>query len=140
MQFIHNIHTLLKTIHPFHMCSFDEFWQMYPVLCKHHRSTTSRHRIFYPHKRIPHVPFESFYLSHSQPFQPLIYFGPYYSFASFKVLFRDFPGGPVVETLPSNAGVVGSVPGQGAKIPHASQPKSQNIQQKQYCKKFNKDF
>ena len=33
---------------------------------------------------------------------------------------RDFPGGPVVKTLPSNAGGVGSVPGQGAKILHAS--------------------
>ena len=26
------------------------------------------------------------------------------------MLFRDFPGGPVVETLPANAGIVGSVP------------------------------
>ena len=33
---------------------------------------------------------------------------------------RDFPGGPVVKTLPSNAGGVGSIPGQGAKLPHAS--------------------
>ena len=31
----------------------------------------------------------------------------------------DFPGGPVVENLPSNAGDVGSNPGQGTKIPHA---------------------
>ena len=35
----------------------------------------------------------------------------------------DFPGGPVVKTLPSNAGGVGSIPGQTARIPHASQPK-----------------
>ena len=35
----------------------------------------------------------------------------------------DFPGGPVVKTSPSNAGGAGSIPGQGAKIPHASQPK-----------------
>ena len=28
----------------------------------------------------------------------------------------------------------------GAKIPHASRPKNQNIKQKQYCNKFNKDF
>ena len=27
-----------------------------------------------------------------------------------------------------------------AGIPHASQPKNQNIKQKQYCSKFNKDF
>ena len=34
---------------------------------------------------------------------------------------------------------VGSVAGQGAKIPHASWPKKQNIKQNQYCNKFNKD-
>ena len=33
-----------------------------------------------------------------------------------------------------------SIPGQGAKIPHASQQKDQNIKQKQYYNKFNKDF
>ena len=43
-------------------------------------------------------------------------------------------------TPPSNAGAVGSIPGQGTKIPHASQPKKQNIKRKQYCNKFNKDF
>ena len=32
----------------------------------------------------------------------------------------DFPGGPVVKNLPSSAGDVGSIPGQGTKIPHAS--------------------
>ena len=31
----------------------------------------------------------------------------------------DFPGGPVVKTSPSNAGGAGSVPGWGAKVPHA---------------------
>ena len=36
---------------------------------------------------------------------------------------RDFPGGPVVMTSPSKAGGVGSIPGEGPKIPHASQPK-----------------
>ena len=40
----------------------------------------------------------------------------------------------------SNTGGAGSIPGQEAKIPHALQPKSQNIKQKQYCNKFNKDF
>ena len=34
-----------------------------------------------------------------------------------KFLLRDFPGGPVVKTLPSKAGAVGSIPGQEAKIP-----------------------
>ena len=35
------------------------------------------------------------------------------------IMFRDFPGGPVVKTLPSNAGAACSIPGQGAKILHA---------------------
>ena len=38
----------------------------------------------------------------------------------------DFPGGPMVKTLPSNAGAVGLIPGWGAKIPHASWPKKPN--------------
>ena len=46
----------------------------------------------------------------------------------------------MVKPLPSNAGGMGSIRGLGAKIPHASQPKNQNIKQKQYCNKFNKDF
>ena len=33
---------------------------------------------------------------------------------------RDFPGGSVVKTLPSNAGDTGLIPGQGSKIPRAS--------------------
>ena len=53
---------------------------------------------------------------------------------------RDFPGGPVVWTLPSITGDAGLIPGQGAKIPHASGPKDQNIKQKQYCNKFNKNL
>ena len=36
---------------------------------------------------------------------------------------RDFPGGPVVKTSPSNAESVGSIPGWGAKIQHALWPK-----------------
>ena len=51
-----------------------------------------------------------------------------------------FPGGPVVETWLSKAQGVGLIPGWGAKTPHASWPKTQDIKQKQYCKKFNKDF
>ena len=53
---------------------------------------------------------------------------------------RDFPGGPVVKTSPSNAGGLGLTPGHGAKIPHALWLKNQNIKQKQYCHKFNEDF
>ena len=57
-----------------------------------------------------------------------------------KLKFRDFPGGPVVKTSPSNAGCVGSIPGRGAKIPHALWPKNQNIKQKQYFKKFTEEI
>ena len=46
----------------------------------------------------------------------------------------------MVKTSPSNAWGVGSITGRGAKILHALRPKSQNIKQKQYCNKFNKDF
>ena len=46
----------------------------------------------------------------------------------------------MVKTSLSNAGGVGSIPGQGAKIPHPSWPNNQNMKQKQYCNKFNKDF
>ena len=35
----------------------------------------------------------------------------------------DFPGGPGVETSPSNVGGAGLIPGQGVKIPHTSWPK-----------------
>ena len=49
-----------------------------------------------------------------------------------------FPGGPGVKTLSSGAEGMGSIPGQGAKISHSSQPKNQSIKQKQCCNKFNK--
>ena len=43
---------------------------------------------------------------------------------SFKrSLYWDFPGGPVVKTSLPNAGGASSIPGQGAEIPHALQPK-----------------
>ena len=38
----------------------------------------------------------------------------------------------MVKTSPSNAGDVGSIPDQEAKIPHALWPKHQNIKRKQY--------
>ena len=50
------------------------------------------------------------------------------------------PGGLVIKISPSNSGGVGSIPGWGVKIPYASQPKNQNIKQKQYCKKKKKKF
>ena len=48
----------------------------------------------------------------------------------------------MVKTSPSNAGVEGSNPGQGVKIPQALGPKKKNKtkKQKQYCNKFDKDF
>ena len=53
---------------------------------------------------------------------------------------RYFPGSPVVKTSPSSVGGAGLIPGWGAQIPHALQPKNQNLKQKQYCNKFNKDL
>ena len=46
----------------------------------------------------------------------------------------------MVKKSPSNEGSAGLIPGWGAKIPHALCLKNQNIKQKQYCNKFNKDF
>ena len=51
----------------------------------------------------------------------------------------DSPGGPVVKTSPSNAGSVGSIPDRGVKIPHALRLNYQNINQKPYHNKLNKD-
>ena len=46
----------------------------------------------------------------------------------------------MVKTSSSSARGAGLIPGPGARIPHALQPKNQNIEQKQYCSKLNKDF
>ena len=46
----------------------------------------------------------------------------------------------MVRTSPSNAGGASSIPGERARILHASWSKNQNLKQKQYCNKFNKDF
>ena len=40
---------------------------------------------------------------------------------------RDFPDGPVVESLPSNSGGASLIPGLGTKIPRALGPKHQNV-------------
>jgi hypothetical protein len=53
---------------------------------------------------------------------------------------RNFPGAPVAKTSPSNAGGTGLIPGWGARIPHASWPKNQNMRQMQYGNKFSNDF
>ena len=60
--------------------------------------------------------------------------------SSVKTKVGDFPGGPVVKTLPSNAEGVGSIPGQGIKTLHASWSENQHIKQKQYCNRFSKGF
>ena len=55
----------------------------------------------------------------------------YFPFYSFHHLGLKVPSkNKLKETLPSNAGGVGLILGQGTKIPHASWPKNQNIQQK----------
>ena len=36
-----------------------------------------------------------------------------------NIIYEDFPGGPVVKTLPSSGGSASSVPGWEAKIPYA---------------------
>ena len=54
----------------------------------------------------------------SGPADPLLFLWSRY--ISQICLSWDFPGGPVVKNLPCNAGDVGSIPGWGTKIPHAS--------------------
>ena len=46
----------------------------------------------------------------------------------------------MVKTLPPNTEGTSSIPGWGAKISDVLWSKKQNIKQKQYCNKFNKDF
>ena len=68
--------------------------------------------------------------------------------STIKILRWRLPCGPVVKTLPSNTGGASSIPGGGAssipgggaKMPHVSQPINQNVKEKQYCNKFNKDL
>ena len=51
---------------------------------------------------------------------------------------RDFPAGPVAETLSSKAEGTGSIPDQGAEIPRASWPKKPNKNRSNIV--MNKDF
>ena len=44
-----------------------------------------------------------------------------------RVDFLGLASGPVVKTSPSNAGDVGSIPDQGADIPHASVAKKPKL-------------
>ena len=52
------------------------------------------------------------------------------TFVSFKSAQRHFPRGLVVKTSSSSVEGAGSIPGQGAVIPHALLPKNQNLKQK----------
>ena len=45
-------------------------------------------------------------------------------FVFFNGHLRDFPGGPVVKTSPSNAGGTGWISGRRAKIPHVLEAKN----------------
>ena len=46
----------------------------------------------------------------------------------------------MVRTSLSSAGGTGLIPPRVAVVPHVLWPKNQNINQKQYCNKLNKDF
>ena len=46
---------------------------------------------------------------------------------------------PVAKTSPSHAGGASSTPGEGAKVPCASQSKHQNKKQRQHSNSFHKD-
>ena len=41
------------------------------------------------------------------------------TFLTYKMGLRDFPRGPLVKNLPCNTGDMGSIPGQGTRVPHA---------------------
>ena len=55
-------------------------------------------------------------------------------------VYKDFHGGPGVKTLPSNAGGMGSTPGQGAKISHASRLKKSKHKTETVLWQSQKDF
>ena len=53
---------------------------------------------------------------------------------------KDFPGGPVVKTSPSNSGAEGSIPVRNLRSHMPGAKKLKNVKQKQSCNRFNKDF
>ena len=67
---------------------------------------------------------QSFIHFHSRHHGPRAVLGVRETDTTKTMVLGDFPGGPVVKTWPSNAGGVGSVPGQGLKIPYALQPRN----------------
>ena len=52
---------------------------------------------------------------------------------------QDFPGGPLVKNLPSKAGDVGSIPGQGTKIPQTARQLRPCAKTKERPECHNKD-
>ena len=52
-----------------------------------------------------------------------------------KIYVKECRDSPRVKTMPPKAEGVGLIPGWEARTPHASQPKNQNIKQKQYGSK-----
>ena len=60
--------------------------------------------------------------------------------STFKKQKEDIPSSSVVKTSHSIAGCAALIRDREANIPHALWPKNQNINQKQYCNKFNIDF
>ena len=60
--------------------------------------------------------------------------------SSWRDKFQDFPGGPVVNTSPSNAGGADSIPSWGAKITHAMLPEKSKCKTEAICNKFNKNL
>ena len=64
---------------------------------------------------------QSFIHFHSHHHRPSAALGVRETDTTKIMVLGDFPGGPVVKASPSNAGGVGSIPGQGVKIPYASQ-------------------
>ena len=67
--------------------------------------------------------------------------GPQAGLNVFKIIeIRDFPNGTVVKTLPFNAGDMGLISGQGAKIPPALRLESQAKKTEYYCNNCTKYF
>ena len=52
---------------------------------------------------------------------------------------RDFPGGPVVKTSPSNTGGAGLISDQGVRSTCLGANETPQCKKKQYCNKFNRD-
>ena len=56
-----------------------------------------------------------------------------------NIRLRDFPGGPVVENPPSDAGDGGSIPDRRTKVPHAVGRLSPHAAAREESTRHNKD-